>query len=89
MAVYGYNTDVPTASDTYHVQTELRSGERVIESQVFIKGRTVAKHRSSVESDLADTELQELLRAQHKFIVEGVRADQRLRPGGHRDRPKK
>ena len=81
MTLFGYNTDVAFGNDTYHVQTELRSAEHAIETHVFVKGRSVGK-RSSSYSDNATGDVQQLLRMQHKNVVEEVRAG-KLPGSGH------
>jgi hypothetical protein len=81
LTFFGFNTDVSFGSDTYHVQTELRSGEHAIETQVFVRGRSVGKRNSSY-SDSAAGDVQQLLRMQHKNVVEEVRAG-KLPGSGH------
>jgi hypothetical protein len=72
--IFGFNTDISVKGTVYHVQTELREQEQRLESQVFVRGRCIGKRAAPVPSDSTEQGIQELARAQHRWIVEAVRA---------------
>jgi hypothetical protein len=72
--IFGFNTDIKgEGTTTYHVQTEVREQERKLESQVFVRGRCVGKRSAPLPSEATDEDVQELARAQHRWVVEAVR----------------
>jgi hypothetical protein len=71
--IFGFNTDIKTDTTVYHVQTEVREQERRLESQVFVSGRCIGKRSASTPGQISDEEVQELARAQHRWVVEAVR----------------
>ncbi len=77
--IFGFNTDVKFGNTVYHVQSEARKNERLLQSQVFVKGRCIGKRATSYaekedEAGLPEEELHELLKQQHRHFVEAVRA---------------
>jgi hypothetical protein len=71
--IFGFNTDIKAEGTVYHVQTEVREQERRLESQVFVSGRCIGKRTMAMPEAAADEEIQELARAQHRWVVEAVR----------------
>jgi hypothetical protein len=71
--IFGFNTDIKAEGTVYHVQTEVREQERRLESQVFVSGRCIGKRSASMPQGASDEEIQELARAQHRWVVEAVR----------------
>lgn len=72
--IFGFNTDITAAGTVYHVQTEVREQERRLESQVFVRGRCIGKRSAELPPDAVEEGIQELARAQHRWLVEAVRA---------------
>ncbi len=77
--IFGFNTDVKVGKTVYHVQSEARRKEHLLQTQVFLKGRCIGKHATSYADKLAspgfsDEQMHALLKEQHKHIVELVRA---------------
>jgi hypothetical protein len=72
--IFGFNTDIAVLDTIYHVQTEVREQQRRLESQVFVRGRCIGKRAGVLPSAATEEAIQELARAQHRWIVEGVRA---------------
>ena len=70
--IFGFNTDIKAQDTVYHVQTEVREQERRLESQVFVSGRCIGKRSATFPSG-SEEDIQELARAQHRWIVEAVR----------------
>lgn len=71
--IFGFNTDIKVEETVYHVQTEVRAQERRLESQVFVSGRCIGKRSMDMPNAASDEEVQELARAQHRWVVEAVR----------------
>jgi hypothetical protein len=71
--IFGFNTDIAAAGTVYHVQTEVREQEPRLESQVFVQGRCIGKRATVLPSDATEEGIQELARAQHRWVVEAVR----------------
>ena len=73
--IFGYNTDLREGDVVYHVQSEVRASECVLETQVFVKGRCIAKHSTPyTDLDSRPENVQELLRIQHRSVLDGIRA---------------
>ena len=73
MTIFGFNTDIKLDETIYHVQTEVRVQERRLESQVFVSGRCIGKRSAAMPQEESDEAIQELARAQHRWVVEAVR----------------
>lgn len=71
--IFGYNTEIRQGDTVYHVQSEARSSEQVLETQIFVKGHCIGKH-SVPSADAYPLGVQEALRQQHRSIVERIRA---------------
>jgi len=71
--IFGFNTDIAASGTVYHVQTEVREQEPRLESQVFVRGRCIGKRAVVLPPDAEEEEVQELARAQHRWVVEAVR----------------
>jgi hypothetical protein len=71
--IFGFNTDIAAGGTVYHVQTEVREQEPRLESQVFVRGRCIGKRAVVLPPDATQEEIQELARAQHRWVVEAVR----------------
>ncbi|MGZ4816229.1 MAG: hypothetical protein ACXVZV_12520 [Terriglobales bacterium] len=75
--IFGFNTDVKHGDTVYHVQTEAHPANHTFQSIVFVRGQCIAKKSGSYAeaSDAAqnDQQLHELLKTQHRHIVEAIR----------------
>lgn len=84
MTIFGFNTDIKFGDTIYHVQSEERRHDSLLQTQVFVRGRCIGKHSSSysyikdgaaiADSATDESRAHELLKAQHRTIVEAVRA---------------
>lgn len=77
--IFGFNTDVKYGTTVYHVQSEAREHELLLQTQVFMKGRCIGKHAVSYADKMSqpgfsDEQMHQLLKDQHKRIVEAARA---------------
>jgi len=77
--IFGFNTDIKFGDTVYHVQSEAREHDNLLQTQVFVKGRCLGKYTASfaehiVADQIAEEKLHDLLKAQHKHFVECARA---------------
>ena len=78
LVIFGFNTDVKYADTVYHVQSEAREHDLLLQTQVFVKGRCIGKHTTSYaettkEQGFSEEHTQALLKDQHKYFVTAVR----------------
>jgi hypothetical protein len=76
--IFGFNTDVKHGDTIYHVQTEAREGEKLLQTQVFVRGRCVGKKAipyasSAQEAGYGDPQKEQQLRDQHRLVLESIR----------------
>lgn len=76
--IFGFNTDVKHGDSVYHVQSEARVHDQLLQTQVFVKGRCIGKRATSYAEqvshpDFSDQHMQELLKEQHRFMVNAAR----------------
>ncbi len=74
--IFGFNTDIAAMDTVYHVQTEVREQLPRLESQVFVRGRCIGKRAGVLPDSATDEQIHELARAQHRWILESLRAGQ-------------
>ncbi len=76
--VTGFNTEIKHEGIVYHIQTEPRMGTN-IETAVLVQGALVHKIKTPLEEfvkspDFTDDKFQELLKEQHRQVIERIRA---------------
>src|ERR1051326_7009940 len=76
--IFGFNTEVKSGDTVYHIQSEVRQKDQLLQTQVFIKGRCVGKHTRSIaeraaDPDFSEQHLHELLKEQHRGFVVAAR----------------
>jgi hypothetical protein len=76
--IFGFNTDVKHGDTIYHVQSEARESEQLLQTQVFVRGRCVGKKatsyaHSAAQAGFADQQKEQLLRDQHRQVLEAIR----------------
>jgi len=76
--IFGFNTAVRLDDTVYHVQSEPRDRERMLETQVFVGGRCIGKRAVSYDEVFfqpgsIEDQLHDLLRSQHREVVEAAR----------------
>jgi ribosomal protein L12E/L44/L45/RPP1/RPP2 len=86
--IFGFNTDIRVDDTVYHVQSEARTAEKLLQTQVFVKGYCIGKRAISYADDEANGQTEdarhELLRSQHRTVVQAVREghlDSVIQPG--------
>jgi hypothetical protein len=76
--IFGFNTDVKHGDTIYHVQSEARENERLLQTQVFVRGRCIGKRATSYaakagEEQQGDTQREQRLREQHRLVLDAIR----------------
>jgi hypothetical protein len=76
--IFGFNTDVKHGDTIYHVQSEAREGELLLQSQVFVRGRCIGKRAKSYankanEAQFGDAQKEQQLREQHRLVLDAIR----------------
>ena len=87
--IFGFNTDIRHEDTIYHVQSEAREGEHLLQTQVFVKGRCIGKravpYGSSAEEGKnpqsnnqdkdkdKDKDREKLLRELHREVLDAIR----------------
>jgi hypothetical protein len=77
--IFGFNTDIKHQDVMYHVQSEARQADLLLQTQVFVHGRCIGKHATSyadwvVKPDFNEEQMHELLKTQHKNVIDTIRA---------------
>jgi hypothetical protein len=76
--IFGFNTDVKQGDTVYHVQSEARENELVLQTQVFVRGRCIGKRATSYaerlsQGDFTDQQKEQILRDQHRLVLDSIR----------------
>ena len=76
--IFGFNTDVKQGDTVYHVQSEARENELVLQTQVFVRGRCIGKKATSyaeqiARGDFSDQQKEQILRDQHRQVLDAIR----------------
>jgi hypothetical protein len=79
--IFGFNTDIRHEDTIYHVQSEAREGEQLLQTQVFVRGRCIGKRAvpysaSETEgksSPSSDQDREKMLRELHRSVLDAIR----------------
>lgn len=76
--IFGFNTDVKHGDTIYHVQSEARESEKLLQTQVFVRGRCMGKRavsyaESAEHSSFGDPQKEQQLRDQHRLVLDAIR----------------
>jgi len=76
--IFGFNTDVKHGDTIYHVQSEARESEKLLQTQVFVRGRCIGKKaisyaNSAAEAGFGDPQKEQQLRDQHRLVLESIK----------------
>jgi hypothetical protein len=79
--IFGFNTDIKSGNTIYHVQSEAREHERLLQTQIFVRGHCIGKKATSyadliAHAEYSEARMHEMLKSQHRETVENVRAGQ-------------
>lgn len=90
--IFGFNTDIKHEETVYHVQSEAREADKLLQTQVFVRGRCIGKHASSYADqasspEFTDKKKEDILREQHRLVLEAIRNGQLEKMFDKRDTP--
>ena len=76
--IFGFNTDVKHEDTVYHVQSEAREAELLLQTQVFVRGRCIGKKATSYaekasSGGFTDQQKEQILRDQHRQVLDSIR----------------
>ena len=76
--IFGFNTDIKREDTVYHVQSEARESEQLLQTQVFVRGRCIGKRAVSYapdasEGQVSDQQKEKMLRDQHRQVLDAIR----------------
>ena len=76
--IFGFNTDIKHQDTIFHVQSEARENELLLQTQVFVRGRCIGKRATSyadkaAESAFTDQQKEQILRDQHRLVLDAIR----------------
>lgn len=76
--IFGFNTDVKYGNTVYHVQSEARASDLLLQTQVFVKGRCIGKRAASYAENVtrpgfSEENMHEMLKAQHRLVLDAVK----------------
>jgi len=75
--IFGFNTDERYDETIYHVQSEARESELLLQTQVFVRGRCIGKRATSyaeqTREGLGDSQKEQMLREQHRLVLDALR----------------
>ena len=76
--IFGFNTDIKHEDTVYHVQSEAREGEMLLQTQVFVRGRCIGKRATPFPQRISgqgftDQEREQILREQHRLVLDAIR----------------
>jgi ribosomal protein L22 len=84
--IFGFNTDIRHEDTVYHVQSEAREGEQLLQTQVFVQGRCIGKRAVPYGSSAAegkvsspnispnnDQDRGKMLRELHREVLDAIR----------------
>jgi len=76
--IFGFNTDVKHEDTVYHVQSEARQADLLLQTQVFVRGRCIGKRATSyaekaADPDFTDQQKEQILRDQHRLVLDSIR----------------
>jgi hypothetical protein len=81
--IFGFNTDIRYEDTVYHVQSEAREGEQLLQTQVFMRGRCVGKRAIPYGAGAGkvlqagtpgnDQDMEKRLRELHREVVDAIR----------------
>ena len=85
--IFGFNTDIRHDDTVYHVQSEAREGEQLLQTQVFVRGRCIGKRAvpygsapaegkigsGNIGSHNNDQDREKMLRELHREMLDAIR----------------
>ena len=77
--IFGFNTDVKHNQTIYHVQSEARKADLLLQTMVFVKGHCIGKYGSSYAEQVgnpgfSEEHIHDLLKKQHREVLDVIKA---------------
>jgi hypothetical protein len=77
MTIFGFNTNVLRDDVTYHVESQARHSDLLLQTMVFVKGQCVGKHTFSyaamaLDPGFSEQAMHNLLKVQHKNVIDAL-----------------
>jgi hypothetical protein len=77
--IFGFNTDVKQGATIYHVQSEARKADLLLQTMVFVQGHCIGKYGSSYAEQVgnpgfSEEHIHDLLKKQHREVLDVVKA---------------
>ena len=77
--IFGFNTDVKQGDTLYHVQSEARKADLLLQTMVFGQGHGIGKYASSYAEQVgnpgfSEEHIHDLLKKQHREVLDVVKA---------------
>jgi len=90
--IFGFNTDIKHEDMVYHVQSEAREADLLLQTQVFVKGRCIGKRATPYgdqarSPDFTDQKKEAILREQHRLVLDAIREGRLEQVFDKRDTP--
>jgi hypothetical protein len=90
--IFGFNTDIKHEDTVYHVQSEAREADLLLQTQVFVQGRCIGKRATpyaeeAKSPDFTDQKKEQILREQHRLVLDAIREGHLERVFDKRDTP--
>jgi hypothetical protein len=90
--IFGFNTDIKHEDTIYHVQSEAREADLLLQTQVFVKGRCIGKRATpyadhAKSPDFTDQKKEAILREQHRLVLDAIREGRLEQVFDKRDTP--
>ena len=81
MTIFGFNTNVQCGDVVYHVESQARQSDLLLQTLIFVKGSCVGKHAFSYaamtqQEGFSEAAMHELLKTQHKAVIDAVQRGQ-------------
>jgi hypothetical protein len=77
MTIFGFNSNVQRDGVTYHVESQARQSDLLLQTMIFVKGQCVGKHAFSyaamtLDPGFSEDAMHDLLKAQHKRMIDAL-----------------
>lgn len=80
MTIFGFNSNVQRDDVTYHVESQARQGDLLLQTMIFVQGQCVAKHVFSYAAMIlapgfSEEAMHGLLKTQHKNVIDALQRE--------------
>ncbi len=77
--IFGFNTDIRHDDTVYHVQSEAREGDQLLQTQIFVRGHCIGTRAVSYGPGVGkgfqsnDQDMEKRLRELHREVLDAIR----------------